>query len=82
MLKALGVGGGPVFATLYFFERRTNEALRKEGRDQLIQVMTLTATVTSALAEITRAVTAVGQSSKDGMEALKQLISMTANRKP
>lgn len=80
MLKALGIGGGPVFATLYFLERRTNEALRKEGREQLIQIMTLTATVTTALAEITRAVSAVGQISKDGMDTLKQLIGMNMGK--
>lgn len=81
MLKALGIGGGPVFATLYFLERRINEALRKEGREQLIQIMTLTATVTAALSGIDRAVTAVGQTSKDGMDALKQLISLHAGGK-
>ena len=75
-IKALGVAGGPVFAALWWLERMDNRALRKEGRENLVQVLSVANTTANSVNDATKAIAAVGQGSRDEVESIKQLAQL------
>lgn len=75
-VKGLGIAGGPVFAFLWWLERMERRSLQKEGKDYLVQMLTLSSKVETAVAKITEAVTALSATSRDEVETLKHLVHL------
>lgn len=71
-IKALGVAGGPVFAVLWWLERRERVACQSETRALLIQVLTVASQATASVMEVTKAVTVVDDRTKDMESAVAQ----------
>lgn len=76
LIRAMGVAGGPVFAILFWLERQERKACQKESKELLVQVLTATAQMSSAVADVTKAVAVVGDGTKDTIGSLAQLAQL------
>lgn len=73
-IKALGIAGGPVFAVLWWLERKERVECQKTTREMLVQVLTVTSQATNSVASVTAAVVELRDASKDANVALAQSI--------
>lgn len=74
ILKGLGVGGGPLFALLWWFERKERIECQKTTRDLLVQVLTVTSQAANSVTAVTAAVAELREGTKDSDQRLAQLI--------
>ncbi len=72
-IKALGVAGGPVFAVLWWLERKERMVCQKEAHELLTQVLGVTNTAANAVTNVTKAVSDVGESTKEVLGLLAQM---------
>lgn len=74
VIKALGVAGGPVFAVLWWLERKERQESQKTTKDLLIQTLTVTSQATNSVTAVRDAVAELREGTKDSTSALSQLI--------
>lgn len=74
VIKALGVAGGPVFAVLWWLERKERIECQKTTRDLLVQVLTVTSQAANSVTAVTAAVAELREGTKDSDQRLAQLI--------
>lgn len=73
-IKALGVAGGPVFAVLWWLERKERVECQKTTRDLLVQVLNVTSQAANSVTAVTAAVAELREGTKDSDKRLAQLI--------
>lgn len=73
-IQALGAAGGPIFAVLWWLERKERIDCQKTTKDLLIQVLTLTNQITNAVSAVTTAVTELRGGIKENDHRLMQLL--------
>lgn len=73
ILKGLGVGGGPVFAVLWWLERKERLAAQAENKELLPRVLTVASQAATGMTEVHRAVAVLGEAQKDAFMSPAQL---------
>lgn len=81
LVKGLGLGGGPVFAALYFLERKERkemqgkiEAEQKDTKALLVQSFTAATQIANSLNGVANAVSVSQTAQKESDERLAQMI--------
>lgn len=73
-IRALGIAGGPVFAALWFLERKERIDCQRTTKDLLVQTLTVTAQAAASIVAVRDAVAELRESSKDSVRTISQLI--------
>lgn len=74
LIKGLGIAGGPVFAVLWWLERKERVECQKTTRELLVQVLTVTGQAANSVNAVRDAVVELREASKDANSALSQSI--------
>lgn len=70
LIKGLGIAGGPVFAFLWYLERKERIECQKLARDMHTQTLTTTNQLTSAVTSVSTIINELREGMKDSFSAL------------
>lgn len=70
LVKGLGIAGGPIFALLWWLERRERIDCQQLTKDLLVQTLTITSQSTVAVTSVTTIVIEVREAMKDSFNSL------------
>lgn len=79
-IKALGIAGGPVFAFLWWLERKERIECQKITKDLMVQSLTITAQATHTVSTVTLAIADLKEIIKDSSKSIYQLVKSTKVR--
>lgn len=70
LIKAMGIAGGPVFAVLWWLERRERIDCQNVTKDLLVQTLTTTSQSTFAVTTVTTIISELREAMKDSFTSL------------
>lgn len=74
LIKGLGIAGGPVFAFLWWLERKERMECQKLARDLHTQTLTITSQSTFAVTTVTAIINELRETMKDSFSAMARLL--------